>query len=185
MDFPALPLDDLTDAFRQRAALLAAHAPSSALAFEEAASWLEKCLEAHLNETMSIAAAAREAGWSYEGLRRRVAGDRRLNAGTPRNPRIRRRDLLALGPGRGSRPTTARARQPEPAPAAGIHIRDAHAVKPTALPAGPGDAPGADRRRRSGAAAGTRRPAATIHHPEDADPMDSAFSRILDRAVNT
>lgn len=99
----ALSLPDLPAAIRQQAALLARFAPGAAEGFLYCAEWVELCLAAHLDERLPLAQAAKESGWSYEGLRRQLADRPRLNAGEPGAPMIRRSDLPKLGAPRGPR----------------------------------------------------------------------------------
>lgn len=105
-------LTGLAPLFLERAALLAPYARGAAAAWREAAGLLARALAAADDKVLTIAGAAREAGWSYEALRRRVVADPALNAGVTRAPRITRRALRALGPGRAgataSRPAPAR-----------------------------------------------------------------------------
>lgn len=103
MSCPPLPLAELSAAFRQRGELMARFAPGAAEAFAFCAEWLEASLAAHLGEVVNLQAAARETGWSYEGLRRRLHEDPSLNAGEPGAPLIRRSDLPRLGAPRGPR----------------------------------------------------------------------------------
>jgi hypothetical protein len=100
-----LDLADLPEVFRAHARFLAPYAPGAAAAWLEAAQLLAGALVGSDNEPLTIATAAAEAGWTYEGLRRRVTRDPTLNVGSARAPRITRRVLRALGGGRGSRST--------------------------------------------------------------------------------
>lgn len=93
---------ELTRQYRDRADVVAPYARAAARAWRDAAALLEAALVAADDAVLSIAAAAREGGWSYEGLRRRVARDPALNAGTARAPRITRAALRRLGSGRGA-----------------------------------------------------------------------------------
>lgn len=96
-------LRELPKAFRLKADDLEPYAPPAAVAWREAAEVLEEALEAALDDLLPIAEAADEFGWTYEGLRRRVRADEELNSGAPNAPAVRRRDMLALGRGRGPR----------------------------------------------------------------------------------
>lgn len=100
---PILTLASLPAAMRQEAAYLARYAEDAAKAFVDCAEWVELCLAAHLDERLPLAQAAKESGWSYEGLRRQLAERPELNAGEPGAPMIRRSDLPKLGAPRGPR----------------------------------------------------------------------------------
>jgi hypothetical protein len=87
-----------------------AEAVSVRKAFIEAADIAEKEIQALQDEVLTIEQAASEFGWSYEALRRRVAGSGELNAGVQGAPRVRRSTMALLGYGRGpsgKRRTTA------------------------------------------------------------------------------
>ena len=120
MSCPPLPLTELSAAVRQRGELVARFAPGAAEAFACCAEWLEASLAAHLGEAITLQEAARESGWSYEGLRRRLHEDPSLNVGGPKAPLILRSDLPRLGAPRGPRgpygPRAARPRQESAAP---------------------------------------------------------------------
>jgi hypothetical protein len=129
-------LEQLPAVFRDRAQILAPYAPGAATAWRDAADLLSAALAAASDVCLSVAAAAREGGWSYEGLRRRVARDVVLNAGTAGAPLITRRSLLAIGPGRTSRGGAARGRPAQAATATRTATDGgAAATSPTAPPA--------------------------------------------------
>lgn len=121
MSCPPLPLTELSAAFRQRGELVARFAPGAAEAFACCAEWLEASLAAHLGEAITLQEAARESGWSYEGLRRRLHEDPSLNVGGPKAPLILRSELPRLGAPRGPRgpygPRKPRPRHDAAAPA--------------------------------------------------------------------
>ena len=99
--FEGIPVEQLPGAFRAFAGDLEPYAAESVVTvFKQCALALERALSARMEseEVLSIRAAAEEWGWSYEALRRRVAGDEDLNAGGAGSPAIRRKDLHKLGP---------------------------------------------------------------------------------------
>lgn len=71
-------------------------AEGQARACEKHAEELENRVEAWMSEALSLERAAEEAGYSYEGLRRRV-GDDIPNVGEPGDPMVRRCDLPRKG----------------------------------------------------------------------------------------
>ena len=114
MPFVPLPLSELAAAFRQRGEVVAPYAPEVAKAFEHCAEWLQLSLGASLEKPLTLGQAARETGWSYEGLRRRLKDDE-LNVGEEGAPLVRRGDLARLGAPRGPR-GKYRPRKPKSAP---------------------------------------------------------------------
>lgn len=77
--------------------------PEAARAFAVCAAWLDTSLEAAMDEALSLTQAKKESGWSYEGLRQKIAKNPSLNAAEKGAPMIRRRDLALLGAARGPR----------------------------------------------------------------------------------
>jgi hypothetical protein len=129
----------LAGAFRDRARDLAPYSRAAAAAWHEAAARVLDALGAADDEVLTIVEAAREAGWSYEGLRRRVMRDPALNAGTARAPAVTRRQLRALGRGRHARPGIGMLHGPHPRMETKGFASDAPAGSPT-RPAAPGAA---------------------------------------------
>lgn len=130
---PALSLSDLPAAIRQQAGLIARFAPGAAEGFLYCADWVELCLTAHLDERLPLAQAAKESGWSYEGLRKQLAERPELNAGEPGAPMIRRSDLPKFGAPRGPRgaygPRKAKGKSPaSPTPQAAPEAQAAASV---------------------------------------------------------
>ena len=68
-------------------------ADAQAATLESCASELEEEVRRLSLETLTLAQAGRESGYSYHALQKMVADGRLPNAGKPHRPRIRRRDL--------------------------------------------------------------------------------------------
>ncbi len=68
-------------------------AAGQACTFEHCAKKLEATLESYQTKALSLAEAARESGYSKDGLARLVRERKIPNAGRKNAPRIRRRDL--------------------------------------------------------------------------------------------
>jgi hypothetical protein len=84
----------LADEFRKKATRLRADgAPQVAEVWELAAAELDRWMEAHDSEPLSLTAASRESGYSSSQLSRLVSEGRIPNAGRPGAPMIARRDL--------------------------------------------------------------------------------------------
>lgn len=89
-----MTLLELANRWRSEAALLRAYGhESTALACERHAAELEEALRAAEEETLTLAEAARESGYSERRLREMLAEGRIPNAGRKHAPRIRRADL--------------------------------------------------------------------------------------------
>ena len=87
-------LRTLAEQWRERAATFRAHAcEPAARAYEMAAAELEAELRTGLEESLSLAEAAVESGYSRRRLRELVADGSLPNAGRKGAPRIRRADL--------------------------------------------------------------------------------------------
>lgn len=85
---------ELVDVWRARAAELRHFAAEGAArAFEHCAEQLAAALRRHDDETLTLAEAARESGYSAESLGRLVRRGAIPNAGREHAPRIRRSDL--------------------------------------------------------------------------------------------
>lgn len=108
---PPLPLTQLSAAFRQRGLEMAEISPEAARTFEFCAAWLDASREAELDKALTLMEAAKESGWSYEGLRQKLARVASLNAAASGPPMIRRRDLPLLGAARGPRGTYSKPRK--------------------------------------------------------------------------
>ena len=111
MSRPPLPLTQLSAAFRQRGLDVAEISPEAARTFEFCAAWLDASLEADMDKALTLREAQEESGWSYEGLRQKLARDSSLNAAASGPPMIRRRDLPLLGAARGPRGTYSKPRK--------------------------------------------------------------------------
>jgi hypothetical protein len=97
---PAPPLAELPGRFRAEAQRAALYSSVGARVWKWAADEVERAIQAHTEEVLSITDAAAESGWHYEALRKRVVGDADINSGAPGAPAIRRGDLAKLGPPR-------------------------------------------------------------------------------------
>lgn len=92
-----IPLSTLSTALRKEAVRARRYNRRCAELLQKVAEAVDRSLSAELDEILSIQTAANEWGWSYEGLRRKVAAEPELNAGTEGSPAIRRRDLPKVG----------------------------------------------------------------------------------------
>lgn len=110
IDLEPCSVGELPERFRRCAEALELYAPAAAVAWRKAAEMTSAAIAQPAAETLSIARAAEEYGWSYEGLRRKVARDPDLNAGTRGNPAVRRSTMDQLGR-RGARKPRAGAGQ--------------------------------------------------------------------------
>jgi hypothetical protein len=90
-----VPLADLPDSFREKAAFLRenASADQAATAWERAADEVEASLHDHGSEALPLQEAARESGYTPDHLGRLIREGTLSNAGRPNAPRIRRSDL--------------------------------------------------------------------------------------------
>jgi hypothetical protein len=95
---------------REKAMQVEPFSAEGATAYRDAADLLAStaAADASLGARLRIAEAAIEFDWNHEALRRRVAGDASLNAGTAGRPLVTRATMLKLGRGRGSRPRTTK-----------------------------------------------------------------------------
>lgn len=93
----------------ERARQLEGYEDAAATAFRESARRLEADLRAHLAELLPLPVAAARYTWNYEALRRKVAENPELNAGSPgTRPMVTRATMERLGPGRGPRAEKSR-----------------------------------------------------------------------------
>lgn len=87
-----------------RARQLDGYQDAAATAFRESARRLEADLRAQLAELLPLPEAAAKYAWNYEALRRKVAENPELIAGSPGSrPMVTRATMEMLGPGRGPR----------------------------------------------------------------------------------
>ncbi len=85
---------DLPQAWREQAEhFRQLGAAGQACTFEHCAKKLEATLESYQTKALSLAEAARESGYSKDGLARLVRERKIPNVGRKNAPRIRRRDL--------------------------------------------------------------------------------------------
>lgn len=90
----ALAVPALAAAWRNRAAVLKAHAAEgAALAYAQAAAELEAALAAAADDTLTLAEAVLASGYSDRQLRAMLADGRLTNRGRKHAPGIRRGDL--------------------------------------------------------------------------------------------
>lgn len=95
---------DLAERWRADAETLTRHgADSLARVCRTHADELDESLRAMANETLDLAAAARESGYSRDRLRHMIAAGELTNAGRKGAPRIRRGDLPTRPGARASR----------------------------------------------------------------------------------
>lgn len=100
-------LRELVVSLRSEAEVLRENcADSQAKLCERHAERLEEALSKHSNETLTVAEAAAESGYSKSHLRRLIREGRIPNAGEAGSPRIQRRDLPRK-PGLGSKVASA------------------------------------------------------------------------------
>ena len=121
-------LFQLGERIRRRATELAGYQDAAARAFQEAATIADEEVRSYLNQKLKIKTAAREYGWNYEALRRRVTQDPALNAGAPGQPLVTRQSMGEIGAGRGSR--SERAPNDVEDPGQAVEPTDAPAVPP-------------------------------------------------------
>ena len=123
--YHGVALVELPAAFRNRANELGALVMPQVLnALRECADALDAALAEHGDMLLSVAEAADEWGWSYEGMRRKIVATPGLNAGHPGAPQIHRHDLPRVGP----RKTRHRRSDPRVRRAAGTGAGDRSSV---------------------------------------------------------
>ena len=86
-------LPDLPHAWRDRAEDLRRFSAAAAAAFEEAAEQLDRSLAEAGDTLLTLAEAARESGYSHSHIARLIRERKIPNAGRPKAPRVRWRDL--------------------------------------------------------------------------------------------
>ena len=97
-------LQNLQATLRRRALELSSFSPAAAQAFAEAADEAERALTEFLAERLLLSEAAGEYGWTYEGLRRRIAAEPTLAEKHGNGPAtVTRATMSQLGRGRGPR----------------------------------------------------------------------------------
>ena len=95
---PPVGLAGLTARWRADAAVLRRRgAEAQAQALESCVADVEDWAQAHALETLTLAEAARECGFSYSALQKQVGQGKLPNAGTKHRPRVRRGDLPRKG----------------------------------------------------------------------------------------
>jgi hypothetical protein len=101
---------DLPALWRERAETLRTYGDSNASrVWNIAATELERAMELFAAETLSLAEAARECGYTPDYLGRLIKHGKIVNAGRNNAPRIRRQDLSPLKqPGGRGRPARSR-----------------------------------------------------------------------------
>ena len=103
----------LSTTWRERAELLANFGdPNCARIWQLAAAELDEVLQALGAETLTLAEAARESGYSQDHLGSLIRGGKLPNAGRLHTPLIRRRDLpikSSTSPGRPAQPPRRKA----------------------------------------------------------------------------
>jgi len=109
MDRQTLP-GDLVALWRERAETLSTYGGQEpARLWNIAATELERAMELFAAETLSLAEAARESGYTADHLGRLIKHGKIVNAGRTNAPRIRRQDLPPLKqPGGRGRPARSR-----------------------------------------------------------------------------